>query len=86
MPGGRHSRRFLSGNPESLLFVACSPGQLKHAPAHERGTLDSVSVRNIVATLPYSSTARNDGPGHFPHGKADFRAGAGGSDGYSSTI
>ena len=29
-------------------------------------TLDSVSVRNIVATLPYSSTARNDGPGHFP--------------------
>ena len=36
-----------------------------HARAQLK-TLDSVSVRNIVATLPYSSTARNDGPGHFP--------------------
>ena len=34
-------------------------------------TLDSVSVRNIVATLPYSSTARNDGPGHFPTARND---------------
>ena len=63
---GRHSRRLLSGNPESLLFVACSSVQLKPALAHERGTLDSVSEENIVATLPYSSTARNDGPRHFP--------------------
>jgi len=38
------------------LLVDSAPGQLK--------TLDSVSVRNIVATLPYSSTARNDGPSH----------------------
>ena len=45
-----------------LLFDSAR-GQLK--------TLDSVSVRNIVATLPYSSTARNDGPGIFrSHGIA----------------
>ena len=52
----RHSRRFLSGNPES--FFDSSRCQLK--------TLDSVSVGNKVATLPYSSTARNDGPRRFP--------------------
>ncbi|MDD9821402.1 MAG: hypothetical protein OXU98_00700, partial [Gammaproteobacteria bacterium] len=36
-------------------------------------TLDSVSVRNSGATLPYSSTARNDGPGIFRSSPA-FRA------------
>ena len=52
----RHSGN--SRSPESLLLVATRRPNIK--------TLDSVSVRNIVATLPYSSTARNDGPGHFP--------------------
>jgi len=67
---GRHSRRFLSGNPESpargrgQAFFDSSPGQLK--------TLDSVSVRNSGAMLPYSSTARNDGPRHFP-GRTELR-------------
>ena len=62
----RHARDLLSGRPESLLLVDSAPAQLK--------TLDSVSVRNIVATLPYSSTARNDGPSrsrstyHYAHG------------------
>ena len=54
----RHARSPLSGRPASLLSSIPRRPNIK--------TLDSVSVRNSGATLPYSSTARNDGPRHLP--------------------
>jgi len=70
-PSGR--RGGARGHVVGRRFAAPVATGVQSLSSIRRGfkTLDSVSVRNIVATLPYSSTARNDGPGIFrPHGIA----------------